>query len=253
MNILIVGYGFVGTATEYLFRDTGIKIHIEDPAHNYIFMEDEDLDYIFLCVPTNPDRETGKLDISLLTEVYNYWKDKGKIVIRSTIGPDQVDLFPEAIMMPEFLREKHWQKDVDDPVIPIIASDYKFTDKLQELLPNKTCWYLRPKDAMMYKLARNTALAMKVAVANQLYEICERYNMDYPSLEYMLKEDLALGYSHWEVPGHDGKLGFGGKCLPKDLTHMSTLCYSDTNIFQQALDENMIRRIISTGENNELN
>ena len=253
MNILIVGYGFVGTATEYLFRDAGINIHIEDPLHSYIFMEDEDLDYIFLCVPTDPDRETGKLDISLLSEVYNYWKDKGKIVIRSTIGPDQVDFFPEAIMMPEFLREKHWQKDVDDPVIPIITSDYKFTDKLQDLLPNKCCWYLRPKEAMMYKLARNTALAMKVAVANQLYEICETYKMDYATLGYMIKEDLALGYSHWEVPGHDGKLGFGGKCLPKDLTHMSTLCYSDTNIFQQALDENMVRRIISTGENNELN
>jgi len=243
MNILIVGYGFVGTATEYLFKDTGTNISIEDPAHSYIFMEDEDLDYIFLCVPTNLDPDTGKLDISILTEVYEYWKDKGKVVIRSTIGPDQVDLFPEAIMMPEFLREKHWQADVDDPSLPIITSDHKLTDKLQVLLPHKVCWYLRPKEAMMFKLARNTALAMRVALANELYDICETHKMDYNTIEYMLKEDPALGYSHWEVPGHDGKKGFGGKCLPKDLTHMSKLCYNEDNILQKAIRDNLIRRV----------
>ena len=30
-------------------------------------------------------------------------------------------------------------------------------------------------------------------------------------------EDGRIGRSHWQVPGHDGKLGFGGSCFPKDL------------------------------------
>ena len=29
--------------------------------------------------------------------------------------------------------------------------------------------------------------------------------------------DNRLGESHWGVPGHDGDLGFGGHCFPKDL------------------------------------
>jgi len=242
MKILIVGHGFVGTATEYLFRKTKAEIHIHDTVKGSTRFCDEDMfDYIFLCVPT-PTGEDGKLDISILTDAYEQWKWRGQIVIRSTIGPDQVDSFPNAIMMPEFLREKHWKEDVDDPILPIITSDYKLTDKLQRLLPNKRCWYLGPKEAMMYKLARNTVLAMKVAVANEFKDICETHKMDYNTIECMLKEDPALGYSHWSVPGPDGKPGFGGKCLPKDLTHMSKLCYTDS-IFKQALYDNTTRRI----------
>lgn len=28
--------------------------------------------------------------------------------------------------------------------------------------------------------------------------------------------DPRIGASHMQVPGHDGKLGFGGPCFPKD-------------------------------------
>ena len=29
--------------------------------------------------------------------------------------------------------------------------------------------------------------------------------------------DGRIGHSHWQVPGPDGKLGFGGSCFPKDV------------------------------------
>ena len=32
--------------------------------------------------------------------------------------------------------------------------------------------------------------------------------------------DGRIGNSHIDVPGHDGDLGFGGKCFPKDLNAM---------------------------------
>ncbi len=32
--------------------------------------------------------------------------------------------------------------------------------------------------------------------------------------------DGRIGNSHLEVPGHDGSLGFGGKCFPKDINAM---------------------------------
>ena len=35
-------------------------------------------------------------------------------------------------------------------------------------------------------------------------------------LEYALYDE-RLGRSHFQVPGHDGSLGFGGSCFPKDL------------------------------------
>ena len=29
--------------------------------------------------------------------------------------------------------------------------------------------------------------------------------------------DGRIGISHYQVPGHDGDLGFGGTCFPKDI------------------------------------
>ena len=35
----------------------------------------------------------------------------------------------------------------------------------------------------------------------------------------MRSESIKIGkkYSHINVPGHDGKLGYGGTCFPKDV------------------------------------
>lgn len=239
MNILIVGYGFVGTATEYLFRNTDVDIDIDDPA-KMMFADKDSYDYIFLCVPT--PLVGNSLDISVLSECYEYWKDKGTVVIRSTIGPDQVPEFPGAIMMPEFLRERHWKEDVDDPLLPIIVGDGNLCQTLQEYFPHKRCYYVSNVPAMMYKLARNTALAMRVAIANEFYQICNDYHMNYDMLHSLLEADPVVGGTHWNVPGPDGNFGFGGKCLPKDLTHMASLCSNNPNVFLDALVANKMRR-----------
>jgi UDPglucose 6-dehydrogenase len=33
----------------------------------------------------------------------------------------------------------------------------------------------------------------------------------------MLKTDTRMGDSHFDVPGPDGSLGYGGACFPKDV------------------------------------
>ena len=36
------------------------------------------------------------------------------------------------------------------------------------------------------------------------------------SLDNLIKLDQRIGISHMDVPGHDGKKGFGGACFTKD-------------------------------------
>ena len=33
-----------------------------------------------------------------------------------------------------------------------------------------------------------------------------------------IARDKRVGNSHMDVPGHDGRFGFGGACLPKDAS-----------------------------------
>ena len=66
-------------------------------------------------------------------------------------------------------------------------------------------------------------------------------DIDYRVIYQFFTKDKTLG-NHWQVPGPDGQPGFGGTCLPKDLTHASSLCYNENNIMKTALEANKTRR-----------
>lgn len=226
MKVAIVGYGFVGKATEYLLRNSDVEITVHDPHLDPILtIHDWDtFDYAFICVPTPSTSMYGALDPSIAVQEALMLPDTCVPVVRSTVGPDQVYRFPErTIFMPEFLREMSWKEDVDDRDLPLIVGNAD-TGIFNLLRPTeKTFIAVSNELACMYKIARNTALAMTVAVANHLSEACSFSGVKYSELAGMLQADPVLANSHWDVPGPDGNSGFGGKCLPKDLGHASTL------------------------------
>ena len=73
----------------------------------------------------------------------------------------------------------------------------------------------------MVKYLTNSFLATKVSFANEIYQVCEKLNIDYDKVVEYATLDDRLGKSHWNVPGPDGDFGFGGHCLPKDLSYLS--------------------------------
>jgi UDPglucose 6-dehydrogenase len=72
-------------------------------------------------------------------------------------------------------------------------------------------------EAEMVKYLTNNFLSVKVAFANEMYDLCSTLNVDYNDVIDMAIYDERLGKSHWSVPGPDGDFGFGGHCFPKDL------------------------------------
>ena len=253
LEVAIIGYGFVGKATEFLldtfYPGTGIQIHDPDQGHE---IEDwSGIQYVFVCVPTN--LKGDKLDISIIDKVLNELSSRSCAhtvipIIRSTVGPEQaIDLTKKygCVIMPEFLREQHWKKDVIDPEIPILVGCYncnKFIDFISKTnQAGKKVITTTPGNAATIKLFRNAALAVNVGLANDIKGICDVYDLDYKDVKDFFMNDKTLG-NHWEVPGPDGKEGFGGTCLPKDLTHASSLCYNRNNIMKVALEANKTRR-----------
>ena len=59
-------------------------------------------------------------------------------------------------------------------------------------------------------------LTGQIALANELYQICQKVGIDYNIIKNTLLLDERIA-KNINVPGHDGDLGFGGKCFPKDL------------------------------------
>lgn len=250
MKVAILGNGFVGNATRYYLEKycPNVKeILIEDPGQGLIIDDWSDVVFTFICVPTDLDQY--KLSITIVGEALK--RAKGIPVIRSTIGVDQVTLLNmvedrEFLLWPEFLRENHWEDDVNDNSIPMVlgGSDEhrdefigKVLDKEERKLQNqdkKVIFECNQHEAALMKMSRNAMLAAKVAQSNMLYGLCEEFNSDYDLIKRFLIEDDTLGATHFDVPGPDGKLGFGGKCLPKDTTHYSNL-FSHANLYDHVI------------------
>lgn len=252
-QIAIIGYGFVGKATEYLFDMfyPGTDIQIHDPDQGYEIENWNGIQYAFVCVPTN--LKGDKLDVSIIDKVLNdltkrSCADTVTPVIRSTIGPDQAQGLVAkygAIIMPEFLREKHWKNDVLDRTIPILVGGHYCVDFIEYMknsnYEDKEVFVTDPMTAATIKIFRNAALAVNVGLANDIKGVCDIYGLRYYDVKEFFTNDKTLG-NHWQVPGPDGQEGFGGTCLPKDLTHASGLVYNENNIMKTALEANKTRR-----------
>ena len=91
----------------------------------------------------------------------------------------------------------------------------------------------------MVKSSQNTMLASRVAIANVIYDACQKFNIDYKSVRKIAFDNFdILGPHMVQVPGPDGKRGFGGKCLPKDI-----------RAFAQIYNSALLKEIINYNDN----
>jgi UDPglucose 6-dehydrogenase len=63
----------------------------------------------------------------------------------------------------------------------------------------------------------NVFFASKVSLMNEFKQICDTIGGDWELALKGFVSDQRIGDSHLDVPGPDGKLGFGGSCFPKDI------------------------------------
>ena len=115
--------------------------------------------------------------------------------------------------MPEMLTERTAYEDFcSQPMIytgEIALLSKIFKDKIYIEMSNI--------EAEISKYAHNVFGALKVTYFNGIYEYCQKLGIDYENVH---KGVLLSGYinkPHTDVPGPDGKLGYGGKCFPKDV------------------------------------
>jgi UDPglucose 6-dehydrogenase len=62
-----------------------------------------------------------------------------------------------------------------------------------EVVPTAPLVLLRPIEAELAKLASNAMLASKVAMANELFEVCSRYGVDWSRVQPAVGLDRRIG------------------------------------------------------------
>ena len=273
MNIGIIGFGTVGKAIAAGFEKK-VQLHIYDPLYpadsgaqfyGSIAEVYRACDFTFICVPTPqklkmPDDVYGEFDSSILDGCMEAITQAGPygskiVVIASTVLPSKVKEYIDAwhdmniVISPELLTEKNAMQDFLNPDCRIIGGEPAHTRALQKLYDDysecRPCkvGYCSAVNAAYIKYMRNTYLAMKVSMMNQFYDLFVKMDSpdDWQDIAKILHYDSRLGGSHYNVPGHDGKRGWGGKCLPKDsaaLYHYAMEQDVEMTLLKAALEYN---------------
>lgn len=231
MKVGIIGLGFVGSALLNAI-DRDVEVLKVDPrlGTNIIDLLDFNPDICFICVPT-PMNEDGSQDISILEGVINEickYELNSTIVLKSTILPNHIKFFenaiPNIVINPEFLRERTANEDFINSKLIVLGGKEKNTSIIADFYRKHTA--CKTKDyqftdlasASLIKYAINTFLASKVIFFNELHDIFKETDTHekWETLVDIISMDSRIGSSHMQVPGIDGKFGFGGPCFPKD-------------------------------------
>ncbi|MBM3250690.1 MAG: hypothetical protein FJZ07_00385 [Candidatus Nealsonbacteria bacterium] len=226
LKIGICGVGMVGGALKNYFEKKGVKTLIYDKGKNLGSIEEvNQADVIFICVPTPYLKDKG-FDLSCVKESCQNIEQGKIIVIKSTVLPSTTEKlqneFPQHkfLFNPEFLTELTAEQDMNYPdrqIIGYTEKSYNIAGDIMQILPLAPYEKIMPStEAEMVKYFGNNWFAVKVAFANQIYDLCRKMEINYDNVMEAAAADKRIGRSHLEV-WHKSYRGYGGKCLPKDI------------------------------------
>jgi UDPglucose 6-dehydrogenase len=200
---------------------------------------DRECDLLFFCLPT-PLNHDGSCYTKILEDTIARFSNPYKI-IRSTI-PVGFAAKHRCYFMPEFLTEASWENDFYNNKEWIVGipretsnasthiedvQNHEFKQRITKLIKrshkngsiksNKIV-FCDTNEAEMLKLMKNCFLSAKVGIMNEFFDFCNATNTAFNNVTDIAKLDARMGTSHFQVPGPDGRRGFGGTCFPKD-TH----------------------------------
>lgn len=231
-SIGIIGYGHVGRAMHKIFGDWVKAIY--DPfvdAPEGLENSKEAVnkcDLAIVCVFTK-ENEDGSCDTSLVDESVG-WADTPVVLIKSAVIPGTVEKLKEKygkriVVSPEYFGESRYfmPEEWRDPKawpFQIFGGDPNDTAYcvavFKPVFNPRTFYYQIPSTtAELIKYAENIWGATKVTWANEFFEICKAFGVNFDQMREGWALDPRVEKMHTSV--FERARGFGGKCFPKDV------------------------------------
>lgn len=257
-KIGIVGMGYVGQAVASAYTEKVkevVCVDIIEEKSTHKFNDLFKTDAIFICVPS-PMKSDGSCNADILIDTLDKLKKYKKTIISKTTALPSIyeklgNEYYNLVHVPEFLTAHNNIKDYANETGAIIgASDDDSRVLALQILKlgqsKLTSFYTCSlKEAAFAKYVENCFLATKVIFMNEMASLANKINLDWDKIRRILEKDPRVGLSHCKVPGHDGLLGFGGVCFPKDTSaflHYAKSLNIDLSLLQLAVNKNRIIR-----------
>jgi len=242
MKIGIIGNGFVGSSVAFGFSpqtgcDVDVKIYDKDESKGTHTLDEvvNESDFIFVSVPT-PSNKDGSINLDIVYDIFNEMHELNNrtdnvFLLRSTVTPGTTRRLQVAfhnlniVFNPEFLTERSAKFDFINQARFIIGGNEGDIDKVEELFKwrfGETMPIIKTdyETAELIKYMNNCYFATKVSFLNEMHQIADKCGANWEEAVEGFVRDGRIGHSHMNVPGPDGKLGFGGSCFPKDIQAM---------------------------------
>jgi UDPglucose 6-dehydrogenase len=279
-SIAVVGQGFVGGSLTTVFSERGFNVLVYDKAgkvspgaHDYRpdsikslvnFAEGSVTGFskvYFVCLPT-PMYEDGSADISIVEGVLSELSQipgERIAVVKSTVPPGSTERWNKkfaetglrVVFNPEFLTEANALDDMRNQNRIVLGGPRPYINTVKQVFqtafPKVPLVKTSSTTAEMVKYVTNNFLTVKVAFANEMFQVCEALdksglNVDYDKVIEYAKYDSRLGSSHWSVPGPDGHFGYGGSCFCKDINAMISVADQlgvDAKVMKSSWEKNL--------------
>ena len=260
-NIGILGNGFVGSAISSGFGlHAKIRIYDKDPNKSTHTLSEvvNQSDFIFVSVPTPMNKKkNGVMDTSIIDSVFDEVVNRNErvdniFIVKSTVIPGTmeglIERYPQLniVHSPEFLTERSARLDFINASRVILGGEPELTNKIEglfrERFPFVKIIQTDVGTAQFIKYMANCFFATKVSFMNEMRQAANKLSVDWNQVMNGFVSDGRIGNSHLDVPGHDGSLGFGGKCFPKDINAFINLFESigiDPTVMKAAWDKNL--------------
>lgn len=221
----------------------------------------------FICVdtPVGPD---GKANLtamkSVARSIATHMHSPLILVNKSTVPPGTASIVKELVQEvldqrgvsiefdvvanPEFLKEGNAVLDFMKPDRVIIGVDsYRAVTIMREIyspfmLSHERMIIMDTLSAEMTKYASNAMLATRISFMNELANLCELVGADINKVRKGMGADSRIGYNYLYAG-----VGYGGSCLPKDITALKNQALSmgyETQLLNAVYDINGRQRLV---------